>query len=63
MAATQQPRRGYLTTEFYVTIAVDVGVLAAALAGSLPPKYAAYATSISTVAYALSRGLAKVKVP
>lgn len=50
---------GHLTTEFWVTAATDVGVLAAALAGALPPKWAAIAAAIANVAYAVSRGLAK----
>lgn len=50
---------GLKTTELWVTIATDVAVLAAALQGSLSPKYAAIAGAISNLAYAFSRGLAK----
>lgn len=52
-------KTGWQTTEFWVTVATDVGALAAALSGSLPPKWAAIAASVSTLAYSLSRGLTK----
>lgn len=52
-------RRGYQTTEFWITVLTVIGALAAALAGDLSPQYAAFATAISTAAYALSRGLTK----
>lgn len=54
---------GYKTTELAVVVLANVGVLAAALAGNLSPKYAALASAISTAAYALSRGLAKMNPP
>ena len=50
---------GVRTTEFAVTIATDIALLASALQGSLPPKWAAIAAAVSNLAYALSRGLAK----
>lgn len=50
---------GIQTTEFWVTALTDVGIIAAALQGSLPPKWAAVAASVANVAYAISRGLAK----
>jgi hypothetical protein len=50
---------GYLTTEFWVTVLASVGAVAASAEGSLPQKYAALATTISVVAYSISRGLAK----
>lgn len=56
-------RRGWQTTEFYVTIAIDVGVFTAALADALPPRYAAIAASVSTGAYAIARGIAKIVIP
>lgn len=56
---TFTPTEGMKTTELWVTLLTDVGVLAAALQGSLSPKYAAVAASVSTLAYALSRGIAK----
>lgn len=54
---------GYKTTELAVVVLTDVGLLAAALAGNLSPKYAAIATAVSGAAYALSRGLAKLYPP
>lgn len=56
-------RRGFLTTEFWVAVATDVGVVAAALAGALSPHWAAIAASVSTASYAISRGLTKVTPP
>lgn len=53
------PTAGMKTSEFWVSVAIDVGALAAAIQGSLPPKWAAIAASVSTVAYSISRGLAK----
>lgn len=52
---------GYLTTEFYVTVLTDVGLVAAALGGVLPAKWAAIAAGVAQAAYAISRGLSKVK--
>jgi hypothetical protein len=52
-------RRGYLTTEFWLSVATSLGSLIAALAGNLPPKYAALATAISGGLYAISRGFTK----
>ena len=50
---------GLKTTELWVTVATDVGILASALQGSLPPKWAAICAALANIAYALSRGLAK----
>lgn len=50
---------GWKTSEFWISIATDAGIGAAALAGELPPKYAAIATAVSTLGYAIARGLAK----
>lgn len=53
---------GYLTTEFYITLLTDVGIVAAALQGSLSPRWAAIAAGVAQAAYAVSRGLSKVNV-
>ena len=50
---------GYKTTELFVAVLTDVGVLAAALQGSLPAKWAAVAAAVSTAAYSIARGIAK----
>jgi hypothetical protein len=50
---------GLRTTEFWLTIAVDVGALLATVADVLPPKWGAVAASASTGLYALARGWAK----
>lgn len=51
---------GHKTTEALATVLVAVGVLAAALAGHLSPRWAAIASSVSVGAYSLSRGLTKL---
>lgn len=56
-------KAGIKTTEFWITVLIDVGSLASALAGALPAKYAAVATAVSTAAYAVSRGLSKNGAP
>jgi hypothetical protein len=50
---------GWKTTEFWATVAVNVGTIASALAGVLPAKYAALVAAIATAAYSIGRGLAK----
>lgn len=54
---------GQRTTEFWVTLATVIGVVTAALADALSPRYAAIASAVSVSAYAISRGLAKISVP
>jgi hypothetical protein len=54
---------GYKTTEFYIALLVIVGSTIAGAAEWLPPRYAAWASTLSAGAYALSRGLAKVYPP
>lgn len=57
-------RRGFRTTEFWATVALNVGIVAASVVGVLPPKWAAIAAAVSVSAFNLSRGLAKTeKVP
>lgn len=50
---------GIRTTELAVTVLTDVGIVASALAGALPSKWAAAAATVANVGYAISRGLAK----
>lgn len=50
---------GHKTTELWASIAAAVGAIGASAAGLLPPREAAILTTISGVAYAISRGLAK----
>jgi len=50
---------GHRTTEFWLTLAVDLAALVAAFADQLPSRYAALAGTVSTGLYALSRGWAK----
>lgn len=52
-------KAGIHTTEFWLTVAVDVAALAADAANVLPDRYAALMSTVSTGLYALSRGWAK----
>lgn len=61
MAGELKP--GHRTSEFYVTLLAVVGLVAAAAATSLPPRYAAIGSAVSVAAYTLSRGLAKMFPP
>ncbi len=54
---------GIRTTEFWLTVAADLGALVATIAGALPERYAAIAITISTGLYALARGWAKSGAP
>lgn len=51
---------GYKTSEFIIMILTNVGVVTATLAGNLPGKWAVICGIISTCAYSISRGLAKL---
>jgi hypothetical protein len=53
---------GWKTTEFWATLVLDLGAVAAAAGDVLPDKYAALAATVATAAYAISRGLAKKPV-
>jgi len=61
MPVTLKP--GWKTTELWVAVLTDVGIVVAALAGNLSPHYAAIATAVSSSAYAIARGLAKLNPP
>lgn len=56
--ATLKP--GYKTTEFWVTALTTVGAFTATLSGALPGKFAVIAGILSSCAYSISRGLAKL---
>ena len=47
------------TTEFWLTIAVNLASLLSAIAGALPPRYAGIVSTVVTGLYALGRGWAK----
>lgn len=51
---------GWKTSEFWVTAAAIVGVVASSIAGAFNGHVAAYGIAISVAAYAISRGLAKL---
>lgn len=51
---------GLRSTELWLTVATNVALTASALAGALPPKWAAVSASVASAAYAVSRGIAKV---
>lgn len=50
---------GYKTTELAVTVLAAIGSWLAEWQGSLAPKWAAIATTVSAAAYALSRAITK----
>lgn len=54
-----ETRPAFYTTEFWITIATNVGILAAALTSNLSPRYAAIAAAVSVFGYSIARGLAK----
>ena len=56
-------KAGYKTTEVWITMLSIVGLVASSVAASLSPRYAAIGVAISTAAYAISRGLAKLFPP
>lgn len=51
--------RGVVTTEFWVVVGTSIAAIAGAMAGILPPQYAAIATTISTGIYTVCRTIAK----
>jgi len=53
---------GYLTSEFWVTVAVIAGQLIAAVSSNLTPKWAALGASAAAGLYAIARGLSKQPV-
>lgn len=52
-------KSGIKTTEFWITFLTTVGAAAASFESVLDTKYAAIVAMASSIAYALSRGLAK----
>ena len=60
---TPNPKPGVRTSEFWAVVAANVGGVAAAAQGVLPPRYAALISTVSIAAYAIARGLAKKPVP
>lgn len=65
MGVAVETRPGWKTTEFWVVILTNVGVLGGQALDvlHLPPKYAAIGLAIVNAAYAIARGLAKTGVP
>ena len=47
------------TTEFWVVVLTNIGLVAAACTEVLTPRYAAIGAAVANGAYALARGLAK----
>ena len=54
---------GYKTTEFLIVVLTNLGLVLAGSADWLPPRYAAIGAAVSTAAYAIARGLAKLNPP
>jgi hypothetical protein len=57
------PKPGYKTTEFWLTIFAIAAPTIEAIAGNLPAQWAAIASGVATGMYAFSRGLAKSREP
>ena len=51
--------KGFKSTEFWLTIAVNLAALISALASALPPQLSAILATVATGLYALARGWAK----
>jgi hypothetical protein len=56
-------KAGYKTTEFWVAVLTDLGLILASSTTSLAPRYAALGAAISSGLYAVARGLAKLNPP
>ncbi len=56
---TKDVKPGYQTTEFWVTLISAIASISASLAEVMPPKVGFILASISTTAYAISRGFSK----
>ena len=59
----QPMKAGYKTTEAFVVVLTDIGLILASSASWLPPRYAALGATVSAAAYAIARGLAKLNPP
>lgn len=53
-------KRGWKTSEFWVSLLTTVGTVTAAAAGIVPGKVAVAAAAVSSAAYAIARGVAKI---
>jgi len=58
-----QQKSSFKSVEFWVAVLSGLGAVAASLAGILPPELAAKIAVGSSVAYSLSRGMAKLGDP
>ena len=54
-------KRGITTSEFWMSLGSLISTVAGVLFGILPIKYAVIVSSLITIGYCLSRGLAKRK--
>lgn len=57
------PRRGWHTSEFWITATTIAGLVIASFSASLSPRYAAIGAAVSVSSYSFSRGLAKLFPP
>ena len=57
-----EPTKGVKTTEFWLTVATMIASIAAAVAGALPEKWAAIATTVSAAIYTIARAFTKSNV-
>ena len=54
-----QPKPGYKTTEFWVTLLTVASSVISAAAGAIPNQWGGILATVAGVAYSISRGLAK----
>lgn len=57
--APEPVKSGIFTSEFYIAVVTSIASISLALSHSLEPKYAVIAAALSSMAYSISRGLAK----
>jgi hypothetical protein len=56
-------KAGYKTTEFWVAVLTDVGLVVASASTSLAPRYAAIGAAVTSGLYTVARGIAKQNPP
>jgi hypothetical protein len=56
-------KAGYKTTEFWVAVLTDVGLVVASASSSLAPRYAAIGAAVTSGLYTVARGIAKQNPP
>jgi hypothetical protein len=58
-----ETKPAFYTTEFWITVLTQVGLVLAVMSDTLAPRYGAMAAGVSVAAYSIARGLAKQGQP